>query len=95
MTRCQDSNFGGKCIYNYILSVIVVKVPTDTETSPWTQTIVSALVGHRLTTMGGAVGMDSIAVAVPLMSEVRQDLVLPYHVLVKTLKYVCDLLLLI
>ena len=45
--------------------------------------------------MGGAVSTDSTAVAVPLMSEVRQDLVLPYHVLVKTLKYVCDLLLLI
>jgi len=36
-------------IYNYILSVIVVKVPSDRETSPRTQTAVSALVGDRLT----------------------------------------------
>jgi len=42
-----------------------------------------------------AVGTDSTAVALPLLSEVRQDLVLPYHVLVKTLKDVRDLLLLI
>ena len=45
--------------------------------------------------MGGAVGTDSTAVAVPLLSEIRQDLVLPYHVLVKTLKDVRDLSLLI
>jgi len=36
--------------------------------------------------MGGAVGTDST------VSEVRQDLVLPYHVLIKTLKDVRDLL---
>jgi len=36
--------------------------------------------------MGGAVGTDSTAVAVPLLSEVRQDLVLPYHVLLKLSK---------
>ena len=29
--------------------------------------------------MGGTVGTDSAAVAVPLLSEVRQDLVLSYH----------------
>ena len=40
---------GEMYIYNYILSVIVVKVPTDSETSPRTQTVVSALVGDRLT----------------------------------------------
>ena len=45
--------------------------------------------------MGGAVGTDSTAVAVPLLSEVRQSLVLPYKILVKTLKDVSDLLLLI
>ena len=45
--------------------------------------------------MGGAVSTDSTAVAVPLLSEVRQNLILLYHVLVKTLKDVGDLLLLI
>ena len=45
--------------------------------------------------MGGAVGTDSTAVAVPLLSEVRQNLILPYHVLIKTLKDVGDLLLLL
>ena len=44
----QDSNFGEMYIYNYLLSVIVVKVPTDSETSPRTQTTVSALFGDRL-----------------------------------------------
>ena len=33
--------------------------------------------------MGGAVGTDSTAVAVPLLGEVRRNLVFPYHVLVK------------
>ena len=46
----MDSNFGGNVyIYNYILSVIVVKVLSDSETSPRTQTAVSALFGDRLT----------------------------------------------
>jgi len=36
-------------IYNYILSVIVAKVPTDSETSPWAQSAVSALVEDHLT----------------------------------------------
>ena len=45
--------------------------------------------------MGSAVDTDSTAVAVPLLSEVRQDLVLSYHVLVNILKDVRDLLLLI
>ena len=36
-------------IYNYVLSVIVVKVPTDSETSPWAQFALSALVEDRLT----------------------------------------------
>ena len=40
---------GEMYIYNYILSVIVVKVPTDSKTSPRTQTVWSALVGDRLT----------------------------------------------
>jgi len=44
--------------------------------------------------MGGAIGTDSTAVAVPLLSGVRQNEVLPYHVLVK-LRDVGDLLLLI
>ena len=35
-------------LYNYILSVIVVKVPMDRETSPRTQTAVSALFEDRL-----------------------------------------------
>ena len=45
--------------------------------------------------MGDAVGTDRTAVAVPLLSEVRQGFVLPYHPFVKTLKDVRDLLLLI
>jgi len=40
---------GEMYIYNYILSVIVVKVPTDSEPSPWAQSAVSALVEDRLT----------------------------------------------
>ena len=40
---------GEMYIYNYILSVIVVKVLSDSETSPRTQTAVSALFGDRLT----------------------------------------------
>jgi len=36
-------------VYTYVLSVVVVKVPTDSETSPRTQTAASALVGDRLT----------------------------------------------
>jgi len=36
-------------IYNYILSVIVAKVPTDSETSSWAQSAVSALVKDHLT----------------------------------------------
>ena len=37
-SRCQDSIFGGNvCIYTYVLSVVVVKVPTDRETSPRTR----------------------------------------------------------
>ena len=40
--------------------------------------------------MGGAIGTDSTAVAVPLLSEVRQNDVLPYHLSVKTLIDVHD-----
>ena len=40
---------GEMYIHNYILSVIVVKVLSDSETSPRTQTVVSALFGDRLT----------------------------------------------
>ena len=47
-SRRQDSSFGEN-VYTYILSVVVVKVPTDSKTSPRTQTAVSALVGDRLT----------------------------------------------
>jgi len=43
--------------------------------------------------MGGA--SESTAVAVPLLSEVRQNQILPHRVVVKTLKHVGDLLLLI
>jgi len=40
--------YTGIGLYNYILSVIVVKVPMDRETSPRTQTAVSALFEDRL-----------------------------------------------
>ena len=33
--------------------------------------------------MGGAAGTAGTAVAVPLSNEVRQDKVLPYHILVR------------
>ena len=33
--------------------------------------------------MGGAAGTTGTAAAVPLLREVRQDKVLPYHILVK------------
>jgi len=47
--------------------------------------------------MGGAVGTaGTAAAAVPLLREVRQDKVLPYHILVKKiLKHIGDLVLLI
>jgi len=60
--------FLGKCIYTYVLSVVVVKVPTHSETSPRTQTTVSALVGDRLTA--------SIQVVTKRQSPLRPY---PYH----------------
>ena len=46
--------------------------------------------------MGGAAGTAGTAAAVPLLREVRQDKVLPYHILVKkNLKHNGDLVLLI
>ena len=47
-------------------------------------------------TMGGAAGTAGTAAAVPLLREVQQDKVLPYHILVKKiLKHIGDLVLLI
>jgi len=40
--------------------------------------------------MGGAVGTDGIAVAVPSLKVVRQSNVLPYRVLIENLKHFCD-----
>ena len=46
--------------------------------------------------MGGAAGMAGTAAAIPLLREVRQDKVLPYHILEeKNLKHIGDLVLLI
>ena len=46
--------------------------------------------------MGGAAGTAGTAAAVPLLREVRQDKVLPYHILVKKIhKHIGDLVLLI
>ena len=46
--------------------------------------------------MGGTAGTAGTAAAVPLLREVRQDKVLPYHILVKKiLKHIGDLVLLI
>ena len=59
----QDSNFGEMYIYNYLLSVIVVKVPTDSETSPRTQTTVSALFGDRLMASIQVVTTDKTTIA--------------------------------
>ena len=48
ISRCQNSSFGGKNTI-IILSVVVVRIPPDSETSPWAQSAVSALVEDRLT----------------------------------------------
>ena len=40
---------GERYIYNYILSVVVVRIPSDSETSLWAQSAVSALVEDHLT----------------------------------------------
>ena len=46
--------------------------------------------------MGGAAGMAGTAAAIPLLRVVRQDKVLPYHILEeKNLKHIGDLVLLI
>jgi len=43
--------------------------------------------------MGGAAGTAGTAVAVPLSREVRQNKILPYHIIVKNLKHIGDLIL--
>ena len=50
---------------------------------------------HTLQTssMGGAAGTAGTAVAVPLSREVRQNKILPYHIIVKNLKHIGDLIL--
>jgi len=45
--------------------------------------------------MGGAAGTAGTPAAVPLLREVREDKVLPYHILVKTFSNISDLVLLI
>ena len=47
--------------------------------------IVTWPISHRFRDkrMGGAAGTAGTAAAVPLLREVRQDKVLPYHILVK------------
>ena len=46
--------------------------------------------------VGGAASTAGTAAAVPLLREVRQDKVLPYHILVKKIhKHVGDLVMLI
>ena len=47
---------------------------------------------RRRVRMGGAAGTAGTAAAVPLLREVRQDKVLPYHILVKkNQKHIGDL----
>ena len=45
----------------------------------------------RVWCIGGAIGPDSTAGAVPLSGKVRQNKILPYRVLVKIIKHVSDL----